>query len=1287
MRKSWRIAECTIIVLIVLVLTVPALVYVPWVQDRIVEYALGALNRNDDNLRYDISRLRLRFPLQIEMDDVLVTRTPAADTVAYVRKLRTGLDALPLKRTYFEVRRLLMVDVRSAIDSTLVSGLNMTGRFDTLDIADVRLDPQSNELRIASILLAAPFADVSYTPDSVKEETDTTRMEPWYIDLGQLDITDADLTYDGWHLDSMQMHVRRFGLDSMHVKFDTLNIDLPESYLAASGDVDLTYLQDSTMGWARLLLDARLSRQDLMMVGAGALPNLERFWPKADITARCNLYVTPDSMRLMPLSVKVPGYVDVEAKAKGSHPFVHPQRVADLNLNAVLTNADSLVSAIYEIPSRRDFRLPESVMIGVKATQYQTSYTADVELTGDSLRLLHLTGRFDEASMAYKADVDVNGLDLNGFLPSIGVGETVLQLNASGRYFDFGRRHTSLDARLNVDRLLYVTRNDSVCRTDTFAGARVDASLKKGDYKLRVESDLAQVSGNVDLTGKYLYDTLRAQGLINLHVPDLGDFDSLHVSFESIPQQMKVLLNGGDANVSLTAACDVYKLMDVADRVGRALDVQATNKAFDINELQKEIPELALNIDMHDQNPLMPVLEHYDLGFRRASIELLNTDSLHFDADIDSLRYDDIQVAAVCARLEPSDGDYDYLGNATYIDTITGLTFDLGVKAYLDSKEIAAVGYVLADSVQTLTFDAFLTHGLEADVYLDDLPLAVANVFLPTDFKLGGMLNGHAWINCDSVDFNAVEAALWTKGGTLYYEGADMTIGLPEDSVRYHDGRLLMEGVRCMTQNGRPIVVNGNIDLRNDYADPNIDLRISADNVRLFRNNRRKTRRQVVYGRLPLSADVRVRGLLSELTVDGRLDIPGGCDLTCYYEDDDIVSQSRLADLVKFVEFNPEKAAEDTVETFSEEQMLMKDRMMNRHKNNQLMVNLKLNIDKATQALVYLPTSSDDRVQLKGGGDLKLTMDAGGKLQLGGKFDVLGGDINFKLPMLPVTKEFAMTSDSWLRWNGQPTEPELHLTATQNVKCTVNDATSGARVVKFLVSVVISGTPDDMNVVFDCSSPDDGAIANELASFTAEDRSKQALMLLIAQTYTGPSASNSSAGLSSANAALSTLLNKEIESLLTHKLKHTNINFDIDTYDATGTGAMQTDYNLSVSQMFFNDRMRVTFGGKMSRGDMVVKRENQIINDVSFEWMIKKDGSNYVRVFRKTNYESVLEGQVIETGAGYVLQRDAYSFWKLFVQSSRKREAAIRNAIVRLQNEEEQKKKIQDSDENDPTQE
>ena len=46
-----------------------------------------------------------------------------------------------------------------------------------------------------------------------------------------------------------------------------------------------------------------------------------------------------------------------------------------------------------------------------------------------------------------------------------------------------------------------------------------------------------------------------------------------------------------------------------------------------------------------------------------------------------------------------------------------------------------------------------------------------------------------------------------------------------------------------------------------------------------------------------------------------------------------------------------------------------------------------------------------------------------------------------------------------------------------------------------------------------------------------------------------------------------------------------------------------------------------------------------IISNISIEWRITPTGSQYLRFFYNTNYKSILEGEIRETGIGYAYRR------------------------------------------------
>ncbi|WP_290379874.1 translocation/assembly module TamB domain-containing protein, partial [uncultured Duncaniella sp.] len=92
-----------------------------------------------------------------------------------------------------------------------------------------------------------------------------------------------------------------------------------------------------------------------------------------------------------------------------------------------------------------------------------------------------------------------------------------------------------------------------------------------------------------------------------------------------------------------------------------------------------------------------------------------------------------------------------------------------------------------------------------------------------------------------------------------------------------------------------------------------------------------------------------------------------------------------------------------------------------------------------------------------------------------------------------------------------------------------------------------------------------------------------------------------------------------------------------------------TSYSYRVSKTFFNDRFKIVVGGNYSTdADADENFSQNLINDISFEYMLNKSGSMYIKIFRHTGYESILEGEITQTGVGFVLKRKLNTLWELF---------------------------------------
>lgn len=95
----------------------------------------------------------------------------------------------------------------------------------------------------------------------------------------------------------------------------------------------------------------------------------------------------------------------------------------------------------------------------------------------------------------------------------------------------------------------------------------------------------------------------------------------------------------------------------------------------------------------------------------------------------------------------------------------------------------------------------------------------------------------------------------------------------------------------------------------------------------------------------------------------------------------------------------------------------------------------------------------------------------------------------------------------------------------------------------------------------------------------------------------------------------------------------------VEDHDAADAGGKRTDYSFRYSQRFFNDRFQIVLGGKVSTGAQATNDVESFIDNISLEYRLDTSGTRYIRLFHNKNYESVLEGEITETGIGLVLRK------------------------------------------------
>ena len=173
---------------------------------------------------------------------------------------------------------------------------------------------------------------------------------------------------------------------------------------------------------------------------------------------------------------------------------------------------------------------------------------------------------------------------------------------------------------------------------------------------------------------------------------------------------------------------------------------------------------------------------------------------------------------------------------------------------------------------------------------------------------------------------------------------------------------------------------------------------------------------------------------------------------------------------------------------------------------------------------------------------------------------------------------------------------------------------------------------------------------------------KQVFALLLLNRFIGENPFESSAGMSGemiARQSVSKLLSQQLNNLASDLIKGVDLNFDLESSEdySTGNKNTRTDLNVGVSKKLLNDRLKVSVGSNFGLEGEARENENMtnIAGNVTVDYTLSKDGRYMLRAYRKDEYQVALQGQIIETGVGFIITLDYDKFRDIFKKSKEKR--------------------------------
>ena len=784
---------------------------------------------------------------------------------------------------------------------------------------------------------------------------------------------------------------------------------------------------------------------------------------------------------------------------------------------------------------------------------------------------------------------------------------------------------TSPDEGLSADMRLYGLRTDSLRLDTIFFDARQDTarflfhSGVKALASKRQEAFDIGMAGSIDSTraglrAVYLNDK-REKGVdLGLEARLHPDGISLHVSPENPILVYRPFRANRDNYIYLSDAGRIHADLSLTDSLRTGLSLYSTPDSLSRQDLT-----LALNrIDIAEFRRVVPYMP--DIA------GLVSAEAHYVQTETDMQVAADVQVERLAYNRQPL-GDWGV--SAVYLPQEDGIH---GIDGWvsIDGEEVLSLDGAYASAPTKQEEDR-----IEAGVTLQHFPLHIANAFIPGGMAtLRGDLDGKITVGGSTLK-PSLDGELVLDSVQVGIPQASLTLRLDNRPVQIQANRLVFDGFNIFTEGQTPFTIDGYVDM-NDFAAMDVNLRMNARNFELI--NAKRTKESLVYGKLYVDFSSVVKGSPDALTMRGNMNILGNSDFTYILKDSPLTVEDRLSETVTFVDFRDTARVDlSAIEPVSLGGM---DVLMTLH------------IDEAVQARVDLNEDGSNYMLLEGGGDLSFQYQPDGNMVLNGRYSLMSGEMKYEMPIIPL-KTFHIQSGSYIEWTGELMNPNMNIKASERVRASVSSEDSGSRMVNFDVGVSLTNRLENLGFAFTLEAPDDGTMQNELAGKSAEEKNKLAVTMLVTGMYIGDGGSTGK-GFDT-NSMLNSFLQSEINKVAGSALKSIDINFGMETTEQE-SGASRTDYNFQFAKRFWNNRFQVVIGGKISTGNDAQQQEESFIDNISLEYRLDNSGTRYIKIFHDKNYESVLDGEVIETGVGIVLRKKVSKLGELFIFRSRKKD-------------------------------
>lgn len=484
------------------------------------------------------------------------------------------------------------------------------------------------------------------------------------------------------------------------------------------------------------------------------------------------------------------------------------------------------------------------------------------------------------------------------------------------------------------------------------------------------------------------------------------------------------------------------------------------------------------------------------------------------------------------------------------------------------------------------------------------------------------------------------------------------------DKLVFGDNVIVLDNFTIKDEKNNDLTINGKIN-NADYTNLGFNLTVDANNFKAVNSSAKDN--DTFYGQLFLDNHLVVNGTMNNPTVEGSIKINKDTKFTIVLPQDDPSIADREG-IVEFIDQDQPKLI-TTVEL---------DKTLSETEIKGINAAVNIEIDKEAELSMIIDKSNGDFLRLKGEAQLSGGIDPSGKTTLTGRYELSEG--SYEMSFNLIKRKFDIKNGSYILWTGEPTSADINITAIYKIETapidllnnqlsalTPEERNTFKQEIEFETELKMNGELLKPSISFDVTLPEgNNTVSGDVISKTQaklaqlrqepDEMNKQVFALLLLGRFIGEDPFSSEAGGTTASGlareSASKILSQQLNNIAGDLIKGFELDFNLDSSEdyTTGQKENKTDLNVGLSKKLLNDRLKVTVGSSfgIEGPEQKNKENNTIAGDIAGEYMLSKDGRYKLRAYRKNLYQVALQGQVIETGVGFIITLDYNKFRELF---------------------------------------